>query len=80
MKDQRKIPDGDKKNFKTLQEAFANKDVAILRAKRKADGKYVTLLCAVGFDGEFYNFSPFATMNEGNPFEDFEKPFQETGE
>lgn len=70
-----RIPEGDKQNFETLQRAFTDRNITLLSAIRKADGKRVSLVCAVNVDKEGdMVFVPLATMVEGNPYEDFENP------
>lgn len=66
------IPDADRQNFNTLYSAFQSGNLALLEARRKSDGKQVSLIVAVHHDKEqTYNITPFAVMVEGNPFEDF---------
>ena len=65
------LGNGDKHNFETLKLACKNNDLALVQSTRKADGKKVALVCAVGKDGKEYVFSPVAVMIEGNPYEDF---------
>ena len=69
------LGEGDRANFATLRAAVKNNDLALVRSRRKADGKDVALVCAMGRDGEGNILpSPLAVMVEGNPFEDFEDP------
>jgi len=68
-----------KANFKTLLRAAASGDLALMEVRRRADGKVVAALCAVGFDpndgkGGTYGITPFAIMVEGNPFDMFDPP------
>lgn len=68
------IPPGDRANFHTIKRAAANGDLAIMRARRRADGEVVTLLCALEQDGETTCPKPLAVMVEGNPFDLFDDP------
>ena len=68
------IGKADRANFATLLDAVANGDLAAVASVRKSDGKPVTLVCAVSWDGEEYALSPLAVMVEGNPYDDFEAP------
>lgn len=65
---------GHKQNFETLRKAFANEDVALLEVEVDVEalftkGERVACLAAVVWDGQNYNFTPFALMPNGNPFE-----------
>lgn len=68
------IPPGDSANFETILSAANNDDLVLASAIRKSDGQRVSLLCAMGRDGDAYLMSPLAVMIEGNPFELFEDP------
>jgi hypothetical protein len=70
---------GDQANFKTLSQAFANGDVALVDVQRISDGIAVAAICCVTFDGAAYQITPFATLVEGNPFELFRPPLPEGG-
>lgn len=61
---------GHRKNFETLQDAFANGDVALMECEVAATGEIVAVICAVNRlpSGEF-QFAPFATLFNGNPYE-----------
>lgn len=65
---------GDIKNFETLQRACADGNLALLSARRKADGAKVALVCAMSRDGDQHIIGPLAVMVEGNPYELFEPP------
>lgn len=70
------IADGHKANFKTLEAASSQGDLALVSAIRKADQKPVALVCAMQYNSGDNTFTPvpLAVMCEGNPFEDFENP------
>jgi len=69
------LSEGDKANFETLQKAMDNRDVVLVSAIRKADGKQVGLVCALNHnDDETISPAPLAVMIEGNPYEDFLDP------
>lgn len=46
------IPDADRQNFNTLYSAFQSGNLALLEARRKSDGKQVSLIVAVHHDKE----------------------------
>jgi hypothetical protein len=76
-KEMSQLGKGDKANFETLRRAFVDKNVCLMRALRKADGKEVALICAVNHNSKFrgsggeVDLVPLAVMIEGNPYEDF---------
>lgn len=68
----------DKTNFETLARAIRNGDHALVRARRKVDGREVALVGA--FQGDVDGgiaFIPLAVLAEGNPYEAFEPAFPE---
>lgn len=72
--DVRKIPEPTSKNFDTLVKAVKNGQACIVRARRKSDGAYVTLVCATWKDDEeMVNMAPFAVMTgeDGNPYDQY---------
>lgn len=73
------IPNGYRRNFETLQQAFANGDVALLECTDKHTQQPVMTICAVGFDArtEEYLFTPFARLFDGNPYEELGPPIAE---
>lgn len=68
------LRDGDKKNFETLQRAFANGDACLIECETK-DGQYVAVICARTQleDGGVF-LSPFARMFLGDPYEEVIPP------
>ena len=68
------LREGDVKNFETLQRACKDNNLALLSARRKADGAKVALVCAMSDNGNGYDIAPLAVMVEGNPYELFEPP------
>lgn len=58
-----------KANFETLKKAFSSGNVALMECTEKITGEKVAVICAVVFDGEEYNFTPFAKFFNGNPYE-----------
>lgn len=68
------LTEWDKRNFKTLQRAFANGDVALMDLRRRSDGKSIGAIVALGKAGEDITCTPFAVMVESNPFELFDLP------
>jgi hypothetical protein len=69
------LPAGHKQNFETLQEAFANGDVALMECLSAATGETVAVICAANRlpDGEI-EFVPFASLFDGNPYEAVNPP------
>ena len=74
------IPAGHRQNFDTLHEAFANGDVALMECQLTSTGENVAVICAAsrGSNGEI-EFSPFAMMFNGNPYELGNPPKAEGG-
>ncbi len=68
-----------KPNFETLQEAFANGDVALMECQLKATGQPVAVIVAVTRDGDEFGFVPFAMMFDGNPYEQLNPPNPDGG-
>lgn len=72
--------EGHKRNFDTLQKAFANGDACILECFDKLIGEKVAVICAANReeDGSIA-FVPFAALHNGNPYERFLPPDPEGG-
>ncbi len=68
-----------KENFKILQRAFKNGDVALLECQNRENGDVVAVICAVGRDNEEYVFSPFASLFNDNPYETLSPPDPDGG-
>lgn len=69
----------DKKNFETLQRAFANDDVCLADCRDKATGKSVPTLCAVSRDEEGQIIlAPLGFLITGNPYEQLDPPGYDT--
>lgn len=69
------IPEGDRTNFQTIKQAAKAGRLALLSAVRKADGKRVSLIVAMGNDGDGnYYPTPLGVMVEGDPYKDFYDP------
>jgi hypothetical protein len=68
-----------KPNFETLQEAFANGDVALMECQVKATGQPMAVIVAVNRDGEDFSFVPVAMMFNGNPYELLNPPNPDGG-
>ena len=72
-----------KQNFKSLETAFKNGDVALMDCQEKATGKSVALICAINWTYPHESrepvaeFVPFAVMIAGNPFEMYNPPSEE---
>lgn len=68
-----------KKNFETLQRAFAVNAVALMEVEIAATGERVAAICAVQKQGGGVEFVPFAVMPNGNPYELLRPPLPEGG-
>lgn len=66
--------DGD--NFDTLRAAIKADRACIMRCKRRSDGKFVTLICALNYHRveDEYETVPLAVLVDGNPYEDYDPP------
>lgn len=70
---------GYKPNFKTLQDAVRNKDIALMECQDRATGNKTAVICAVNFDGNEYEMVPLARMFDGNPYEVLNPPSPDGG-
>lgn len=62
-------------NFRTLERAFSNGDLALVLTIRKSDKKPVAVVCAMQQnEDETITPIPLAEMIDGNPFEMYEDP------
>ena len=68
------ISKGHQANFETLKKAFKNKAVALMECTDAVTGKPVIAICAVNIVNGEYQFSPFAKMFDGNPYEELNPP------
>jgi hypothetical protein len=74
------IPQGHKKNFNTLVEAFRAGDVALMECQLTATGEIVAVICAVNrLPNEETQLIPFAMLFNGNPYEAVNPPKAEGG-
>ena len=71
---------GDRMNFDTLREAFANGDAALVECQMAATGEQVAVVCAANRqeDGGI-EFAPFAMLFDGNPYEMLNPPNPDGG-
>ena len=74
------IPIGHKQNFQTLVDAFNNGDVALMECELSATKEIVAVVCAANRmpDGEI-EFTPFAMLFNGNPYEMVNPPKADGG-
>jgi hypothetical protein len=72
------IKKADRDNFKMLQTAYANGDLALVESRIAATGEYIALVCAMSMtviDSEtMIRPVPLAQMITGDPFEDYVDP------
>lgn len=67
-------------NLETLVRAARNGDLALLECVDRFTGELVAVVCAVGFDGTDCTFTPFAALENGNPFERWMSPAEADGD
>ena len=74
------ILDGHRKNFETLRKAFLAGDIALMECQSASTGEAVAVVCAANRlpDGAV-DFVPFATLFNGNPFEEVNPPKADGG-
>jgi hypothetical protein len=72
---------GHKDNFQTLRKAFLNGDVALMDCQLAATGEEVAVVCATVRNEEdgSVQFTPFAVLFNGNPYETLNPPSPEGG-
>lgn len=68
------ISKGHKANFKTLELACRNGDLALLECTDAATGAPVTVIVAVQQRGDQYEFVPLAKLFDGNPYDELTPP------
>lgn len=68
------IPDHARANFNTLLRAAAAGDLALMECADAATGEARYVLCAVGRNGEDYQFTPFGHLAPGNPYDAYLPP------
>lgn len=74
------IPDHVKANFQTLLRAAAAGDLALVAGTDVRTGEPRFILCAVGrAEGGDAVLTPFGHLAAGNPFDDYEPPFDPGG-
>lgn len=76
------IPDAVKANFQTLLRAAAAGDLALVAGTDARTGEPRFILCAVGrasVAGGDVVLTPFGHLAAGNPFDDYEPPFDTGG-
>lgn len=64
------IAKGHKANFKTLQLACKNGDLALMECTDITTGEPVITICVVNLDYGEYVFTPVAKMFDGNPYDE----------
>ncbi len=74
------LAEGYKQNFDTLRRAFFAGDVALMECQLAATGEPVAVICAANrqADGDI-EFTPFAMMFQGNPYEMLHPPNPDGG-
>ena len=69
------LNDSARQNFTTMQNAFANGDVALVECIDKATGNTVPVMCAVQYhDNDEVEMVPLAKMFAGNPYDELGPP------
>lgn len=65
---------GDRKNFETLQKAFAAGDVALVECTDAKTGEYRAVVCLLNQLGDEIQIIPVCHLCTGNPFEEYKEP------
>ncbi len=73
------IPDSVKANVQTLLRAAAAGDLALVAGTDARTGEPRFILCAVGRDAGTCVLTPFGHLAAGNPFDDYDPPFDSRG-
>lgn len=73
------IPDAHIRNFRTLLNAAANGDLALLECADAKTGEPRFVICAVGRENGEYLMTPFGHLHDGNPFTAYISPLREGG-
>lgn len=68
------LKQGDKANFRTLLRAARAGHLGLVETTDKATGEYRALLCAIVWDGEHYQVTPFGHMVTGDPNDIYTDP------
>lgn len=68
------IPAHHATNLATILRAARDGRLALLEVRERATGETRVALVAVGGDGTSFEFTPFALMIDGNPFELLDPP------
>ena len=72
------IPDAFRQNFATLLSAAEQGDLALMECTDAATGDPRYVLCAVSFNGTHYVMTPFGHLHDGNPYEAYHQPTDES--
>ncbi len=68
------IPEAFRANFYTLLRAAADDCLALMECRDAATGVPRYVICAVGWDGELFQMTPFGHLHDGDPFEAYLPP------
>lgn len=68
------IQQGYRDNFETLRKAFKNDDICIVECLDAVTKAPVITICATHSEGGDVEFTPFAKMFDGNPYEELTFP------
>jgi hypothetical protein len=63
------IPDHARANFQTLLRAAAGGNLALTECRDATTGELRYVICAVGWDGTHFLFTPFGHLADGHPFD-----------
>jgi hypothetical protein len=72
------IPDHARTNFQMLLRAAERGDLALMECTDAATGEPRYVICAIGRNGSDYVFTPFGHLADGNPYEAYLPPANET--
>ena len=66
-------------NFETLRQAFLNGHVCLMECTDTVTKEKVAVICAINVDTK-YEMVPMAVFHNGNPYERFIPPMEDTNE
>lgn len=68
------IPDHARANFETMLRAASDGNLALMECSDAKSGEARYVICAVGWNGTEFLFTPFGHIADGNPFDAYVPP------